>query len=226
MARKSRAKTPSPAVEKTQTSLPGKIKLNKDTFLRNKKLTAVLALLILIVVILLYLYKGLFVAAIVNGEPITRISVIKNLENQSGEAVLENLIIKKLILQEVRNKGVSATPSEIDSEIVKIEANLKSQGTTLDQALQRQSMTRNELRNEIGLQLSVQKLAGEDIKISDKEMGDYITQNKSLFPEGTTDEQKKTQARESLRQEKIQGKTQKLIEDLQKKAKIQKFVSY
>jgi len=228
MARKLKAKNLStPVIEGTQTSsLPGRFTINKDKLLKNKKLTAAIAFVILIAAILLFLFKGFFVAAIVNGEPITRISVIKDLEKQNGKAVLENLIIKKLILQEAKNKGISVTPSEIDSEIVKIESNLKSQGTTLDQALQQQAMTKGQLREEISIQLSMQKLTGADIKISDKEIEDYITQNKSLFPEGTTEAQMKSQARASITQEKTQEKTQKLIEDLKKKAKVQKFVSY
>ena len=48
--------------------------------------------------------RGLFVVALVNGEPISRIEVIKALEKQGGKATLDSLVTKKLIAQEARSK--------------------------------------------------------------------------------------------------------------------------
>src|SRR3990167_8103091 len=52
---------------------------------------------IIVVGALAYRYKGLLVAATVNGSPISRFSVIEELEKKSGKATLDALIIQKLI---------------------------------------------------------------------------------------------------------------------------------
>lgn len=205
---------------------PSNLKFNKQALLKNRKTIPFLVIIIILIITLLYVFKGIFVAALVNGEPITRLSVVKELEKQSGKAILDNLITKKLILQEARKRKVVVPQTEIDSELKKIETNLKSQGTTLDQALQLQGMTKTQLNDEIKIQLSIQKMVEGNIRISDKEIGEFITENKENFPEGSTEAQMKDQAKESLKQQKLQEKTQTFLAELQKKAKILNFVSY
>src|SRR5690349_14247110 len=51
---------------------------------------------------LLYVGRGLFVAAVVNGQPISRISVIKETEKQSGKQALDTIVRNTLIEQEAR----------------------------------------------------------------------------------------------------------------------------
>lgn len=223
------AKTKTARKNKRETqTIPqlNRLNFNKEALLRNKKLVALATLIILFIILLLYFFKGLFIAAMVNGEPISRISVIKELEKQTGRATLESLITKKLILQEARKRNVVVAQAEIDSELKKIETNLKGQGTTLDQALQLQGMTRDQLISEIRLQLVIQKLVSSDVKISDKEVADFLTTNKTQFPEGTTEEEMKSQAKEQIKSQKLQEKTQAFLADLQKKAKIRNFVGY
>lgn len=223
------AKTKTARKNKRETqTIPqlNRLNFNKEALLRNKKLVALAILIILFIILLLYFFKGLFIAAMVNGEPISRISVIKELEKQTGRATLESLITKKLILQEARKRNVVVAQAEIDSELKKIETNLKGQGTTLDQALQLQGMTRDQLISEIRLQLVIQKLVSSDVKITNKEIADFLTTNKEQFPEGTTEEEMKSQAKEQIKSQKLQEKTQTFLADLQKKAKIRNFVGY
>ena len=227
MARKAletKTKNPRTTARKSSPVLPNN--LNLSNVLKNKKALALLTLAIVLVLALLYVFKGLFVASLVNGEPISRISVIRALEKQSGKATLDNLVTKKLILQEARKRNVTVSQAEVDQELKKIEKSLKTQGSTLDQALELQGMTRNQLNNEIKIQLSIQKMVGKDIKVTDKEIADFITANKDQFPEGITEKQKHDEALTQLQQQKIQQKTQAFLADLQKKAKIQSFVSY
>ena len=49
-------------------------------------------------------------------------------------------------------------------------------------------------------------MVGKDPEISDKELDELVIANKAQFPEGTTDEQMRTQSREQLKQQKIQQK--------------------
>src|SRR3989344_3487745 len=58
-----------------------------------------LLVLILVAIGLAYYFKGFFVAALVNGQPILRWSVITEVEKQGGQEVLDRKITEALIFQ-------------------------------------------------------------------------------------------------------------------------------
>ncbi len=60
--------------------------------------------------------------ALVNGEPITRQSLSDEAIIREGERVLEAMISKKLVEQEVRKKGLQITSMEVDKEIERVAA--------------------------------------------------------------------------------------------------------
>ena len=194
---------------------------------KNKKITigAIAIVVIAVLIILAVLLKSLFVAAIVNGQPITRLSVINSLEKQSGKTVLSNLIVKQLIFQEAKKKNISVTQGDVDTEIKRITSNLQNQGSTLEQALVSQNLTMSDLNDEIKIQLTVTKIAG-DIVSTQKEVDDFVSANKAQMAPGVTDAQFKEQAVAALKQQKLQTKIQELIKNLQAKANIVHFVSY
>ncbi|EKD86957.1 MAG: hypothetical protein ACD_37C00091G0003 [uncultured bacterium] len=192
----------------------------------KKKLPFIIAFVLILVLVGFLFNKGFLVAALVNGEPITRASIIQTIEKQSGKATLESLITKRLILQEAKKRNVAVGQKDIDAEIKKIETNLKGQGTTLDQALSLQGMTKAQLVSEIEVQIALQKLVSSDVKVSDKEVEEFLTTNKDQFPEGTTEEAMKKEATDQIKSQKLQEKTQTFIKSLQDKAKIRYFVQY
>ena len=57
----------------------------------------VLFIIILAVALVAFRYRRLLIAATVNGEAITRISVIKELERQGGSQALEALVAEALV---------------------------------------------------------------------------------------------------------------------------------
>lgn len=173
-----------------------------------------------------YYGKSLFVVALVNGQPITRMSLISQLEKQGGKQVLNIAVTKTLIEQEAKKKNVSVAQKEIDDELKKTETSLAAQGQTLDQALAAQGMTRADYADQIRLQVLIQKMVGKDIVISDKEVDDYLTQNQSTIPEGSDMNQIKTSVKEQLKQQKMSTKIQSWIAELQKNAKITYFLNY
>lgn len=200
--------------------------LSQLIVIKNKKVTAGILLLIISTLALLFILKGVFIAAMVNGEPISRLSVVRTLEKQSGKTTLDSLITKKIILQEARKRNITVTQSDVDQETKKIETNLKTQGATLDQALTSRGMTKSDLNDEIRIQVTVNKMVGADVSVTEKEIDDFVATNKGQMMEGTTETQFREQATQQLKQQKIQGKTQAFISSLQAKAKITHFVSY
>lgn len=181
-----------------------------------------LYLVVLVVVgILAYAYcRNYIVAATVNGKTVSRYAVIKELETQSGRKALDALITRKLIDQKANEKNIEVSQKELDEEIKKIEANIKAQGGTLEQALMQQGMTRADLNEQLTLQLKLEKLAGGKTTVTDKEVDKYLTDNVDLFPTGGA-QPPKAQIKEQLQQEKSKEAIQKYLEELKKTATIQ-----
>jgi len=177
-------------------------------------------------VLVLFAFKGLFIAATVNGQPITRLSVIQELEKQSGKRALENIITKNLIMQEGKKKHITVTDKDVDDQMKKIEKNISAQGMTLDQALQAQNMTKDGLKSELKVQIVVQKLVGDKVNVTDKEVEDYQNTNKEATQQNAGQEQSKEQIREQLKQQKTQKVTQQYVDQLRKNAKVTYFTSY
>jgi parvulin-like peptidyl-prolyl isomerase len=224
-ARKIVSKAPSVSTTNTKTV---SVNLNNpylSKLLKNKKLVGGIAIIIVVLIVLLVMLKSIFIAAMVNGEPITRLSVVTALEKQGGKTLLDSLITKKLILQQAKKNNINITQSDVDAEIKKITDNLKNQGTTLDEALAAQGLTMSELTDEIKMQLIVNKLVG-NITVTEQQITDFVNANKAQMTAGTTEAQFRLQATAALKQQLLQAKTQEFVKNLQSKANILRFVSY
>jgi foldase protein PrsA len=185
----------------------------------NKRNLAIL-LAIIILAGTLYYFKNQFIVAMVNGKPIFRLTLIRELEKQAGKSILDSLITKTLILDEAKKQNVSISDGEINEEIKKIEENISKQGQELAALLDAQGMTRNDLLEQIKLQKIVEKIAGKDISISEQEVNDYIKTNKDLISKDTDIEKIKETIKGQLEQEKLNEKIQTLVESLRQNAKI------
>lgn len=190
------------------------------------KLTVLIALVIIILGVILFYGRGLVVAAVVNGQPISRLSLVQEVEKASGKQALASLIRNVLIEQEARKQNVIVGYRDIDNQIKTIETNLSKQGQKLDQMLLMQGMTRDDLRKIVTLDLLVTKLVEKDIKVTEKEVNDYIEKNKDLLPKDKTENELKKMAREQLKKQLLSQKAQAWIAGLEKKANIVKFVDY
>lgn len=191
---------------------------------RFSKKLLIIVLFFILILSLVYFSKRFLIAATVNGKSINRLAVIKKLEKQGGKKILETMITEALIRQEAEKRKITVSQKDIDAEMKKIEANVASQGSTLDQALQNQGMTKNDLTKEIKTQLMLNNLAGDNIKISDKEIDDFISANKNQ--QGFDQEIPREQAASQLKQQKSQQNIQNFLSDLKAKAKITYFVKY
>jgi len=205
-------------VEEKKTS---KFKFSKKILLK--------ILVVLLVVGLLYFGKKYLFAASVNGQLVSRLSVIKDLEKQGGQKVLDTIVLKTLINQEAKNRKMSVSDKELEAELTKIEVNVTSQGTTLEALLLQQGMTKDDLASEIKLQLLVTKMVDNNISVTDKEADDYLANQKaqiSLNSAQPAQELTKDQAKAAIKQQKLQAKIQTFVADLKAKAKINYFIKY
>ena len=195
---------------------------SKHTISRNylNKRNVIIALVVVFIVAIIYLLRNQLIVATVNGEPINRLTLINQLEKQAGKKVLEGLVTNTLILQEAKKRNITVSNNEIDSEIKNIDDNLKKRGQSLDQALMLQGLTIDVVKEQVKVNLIMRKLSAGKISVSDKDISDYIDQNKKLIPQDANLEDTKKQVRQQLEQQKLQEKGQELIKSLQDKAKI------
>jgi foldase protein PrsA len=190
------------------------------------KITVVIALLIILIGIGLYYGRGFIVAAVVNGQPISRLSIIQETEKASGRQAMASLIRNVLVEQEARKQDLTVSESEIDKQIKTIEDNLAKQGQKLDQMLALEGITRNDLRRIIKIDLYVTKLVEKDINVTDKQVDEYIEKNSALLPQDLKEDELKKMAREQLRKEQLAQKAQAWLAELEKKANVVKFVEF
>lgn len=215
---------------------PQRIKVSEDPKIDNSEQASFISrfknrkFLILLFIILvggfLYYFKGLFIVATVNGQPVTRIGFVQELEKRNGKQILSSLVTQILIQQEAQKLNISVSQEEIDKEVKRVEEGLKKQGQTLDAALSFQSLTKDDFFDQIELQKLVEKILAKDIKVTDKEVSDYLEKNKDSIPADLKPEEVTASARQQLEQQKLSTKAQPWIEGLQSKAKINYFVNY
>lgn len=198
--------------------------LSRQLNIPKKNLYVVLA--VVVVLALLYYFKGLFVVALVNGKPITRLEVVKELEKQSGQEVVESLVSKSLILQEAQRRNISVSEKELDAEMKKIEKTFSAQGQNFEQALKAQNLTRQELRERLRVELLVEKLVKDKVKITQAEIDDFLRTNEATLPTNLPEEELRSGAKQQLESQKLNQAAQKLLAELKQKAKIKYFVSY
>lgn len=214
-----------PEVSPSVVSSSSSTWLTTKKYLRNPRVLVGLAVVIIIVA-LVYALRGWFIVATVNGQPITRWEFDHQLEQESGKQVLNSLVTQRLIEQYAASKNVSVNQSDIDTTVNQLSKSLQSQGQTLDSALAAQGMSKNDFMEQVRLQKLVQKLLGNSIKVSDKEVSDYIAQNKSSFDPKASQSAMESQARQQLEQQKLSDQAQALVTKLQNQAKITYFASF
>lgn len=200
-------------------------KIADGSGVRVKKSQVLVLIAVVLLLLLAYIFRSLFVAALVNNEPITRLEIVKQLERLGGNQVLNSLVAQKLIMQEAKKKGLVASDKEVDAQIKIEEEQYKKQGQSFSDALKAQHMTLPEYREQIRFEKTVPKLLGK-IEISDKEIDDYLKQNAGLFPAGTDPKQQREQVKQTLIQDKSRAKVQELIGKLRQDGKVLFFVSY
>lgn len=199
-------------------------KLNKKSIKISKK-TIIIFGAIVAFIILVYFCKGFFIAATINGSPISRLDIIQKLEKASGQSLLESLIIEKLIKNEADSKKIIISNEEVDGEIKKIEDQVALQGSTIEAELASQGMGVEDLKTQIILQKKIEKLIVDKISVTDEEIAQYIKDNEVSVVKGqetTTNEEIKNE----LSNQKFNTEAQKLISDLKARAKIKYFVNY
>lgn len=185
-----------------------------------------LIIIVLALAYVLFSSKDLFVAATVNGFPLSRISVVRELEKQGGKQVLDNLVSEMLIAQEARKAGITVSAEDIDAKVNSLKEQMSAQGQDIDALLATQGISQEEFRDQIKTQLFVEKLLTDKISITDEKVAEFIETNKAYLPTDLDEEALKKLAREELTQQELSTQYSTWISEIKQNSDINYFVEY
>jgi parvulin-like peptidyl-prolyl isomerase len=166
--------------------------------------------------------RGYIVAAMVNGKPVFRWDLEKSLNQRFGAQTLESMISERLIADTAAKQGVQITSTEVEKKMNDLVKTL-GPNVKLDDLLKYQGMTKADFESQIKLQLTVEKLLGKDVAVSDSEVADYITKNKETLT-ATDEAALKTEAKDAVQSQKISEKIQPWFAEVKAKANIVRLV--
>lgn len=207
----------------TETAEPATKTIAVPQWLTKKSIT--IAVIVILVLAFAYFFKGAFVAATVNGQLISRMSVVHELEKTSGRTTLDAMINDRLIMLEAAKQNISVSDETINEEMTKLEQQLSEQGQNLDEVLAAQNVTRDDIRQRIVLQKELEQMLGDKLNVTDAEVDQYIKDNSITLPKGKEAETK-AQIKEGVRANKLNEEAPGFIETLKTNAKINYFVKY
>lgn len=199
--------------------LPFKLNLSE----RTKKILIVVLSLVIIVGLLFNL-RHLYLAALVNKQPVFRWTLYRELEKQGGQQVLDSMINQALILQEAEKQNINISQTEIEAKLNEFRSQVEEQGGSLEDFLLGQGMSLTELEKQIRIQLIIDEILGKDIEIAEEDLVNYFEENQDYFEEGATFEETRADLEEELRQQELVEKFQVWIEELKLKAKIESYL--
>ena len=209
------------------TTIPGG-KLNNflniasERILNFKKSKTLYIIIIIAGLLLLAVYKkSWFVAATVNGTPVTNLDLQLRLNREFRTQTLNQLVNERVILNEAAKNNAIVTEGEVNKKISEIETSVG--GTeALNALLSQQGQTKETIRQQIKLQLTIEKLYSKEATISAEEVEQFIEQNQDQLKATDSAGQQK-EATDALKNQKVSQIFQQKFQELRSKAKIQIF---
>jgi hypothetical protein len=188
--------------------------------------TLIILVVVGVLLILGYMLYRWVVIAWVDGKPLTRFALYKQMESRYGSATQDQMISENLVMSEARRKGVTVQENEIDAEIKKFEDQLGGKDQ-LDSALKMQGVSLQDLRKNVRLQLIVKKIFINDAKVSDEEVMNYFTNNKAQLPpeevqDGTPSAKLRQQILDQLQQQKLSQSFQTWLDQTKGSSRVKK----
>lgn len=193
-----------------------------DKALKLKTSKTFYILLIALGLALLFFFKkSWFVAAIVNGIPVTNLELQMRLNQQFADPTLTQLINEKIIMSEASKNNAVVSETEIDKKISEIEISVGG-AKALDDILAQQGQNRTTIRQQIKLPLILEKLYSKEATVSAEEVTQFIEQNKDQLKATDSAGQQK-EAYDGIKNQKATQIYSQKFQELSKNAIIQKF---
>ncbi len=165
--------------------------------------------------------KGLFIAGTVNNQPIWRFQLENKMLSRYGDQTMEELVNERLIGGEAAKRNIVISAAEVDTKIAEIEKTLDGK-ISLTEALSQQGMTLAEFKEQVKLQLIVEKMTADVNEVSDEEIAAYLEQNKELLI-ATDEATLRANAKDTILRDKKNNAFRKIFDNLKGQAKVMKF---
>ena len=190
----------------------------------KKSKTFYIILVALGILLLAFFKKPWFVAAVVNGMPITNLELQTKLNEQFRTQSLNQLVNEKIIMDEARKNAAIPNELEINNKLADLEKNVGGK-EALDTLLSQQGQTKISLRDQLRVQLAISKLYDlydKEASVSGDEVSKFIEQNKQLL-RATDSAQQEKEAYDSIKNQKLSQIFSQKFQELRTKANIKIF---
>lgn len=187
-------------------------------FLKKK---ALLIVLVAAIALLSFYKKDLLIAATVNGSPISNLELQSRLNKLYGKKELLQMIDEKIIKDAIKKNNITVSEDEIKSKIAQIEENVGG-ASTLDSMLSAQNQTRELLKDQLNIQVGLEKLLAQEATISALEVEQFMKASPELF-QSTDSAQNVQKAQDIVKQQKLSSAFDKKFAELKQAADIQIF---
>lgn len=158
-------------------------------------------LVVLLLLALVYYKRSWFIAASVDGMPITNLELQQRLNSDYRDQTLTQMINEKVILDAGKKNNITVTDQDINNKIASIEDQVGG-ADQLDSLLSQQGQTRASLRDQVKIQLIIERMYDSQATVSAQEVDQYIAQNKDML-KATDSAGQKQEAEQDLKQQKI-----------------------
>ncbi|GEM_PF-2948742 len=150
-------------------------------------------------------------AAFVGNNQVTRSEYELALERSYGQTVLNDLIVEKIVLNEINTKGISVDEAKITENITTIKAQFASD-TEYQTALKSESLSEEQLKSRIRLQLGLELIVKPTlVEIKDEDLKKYFDDNKESLYKDKTFEESKTAIKETIQSTELSAKTNEWV---------------
>lgn len=178
-------------------------------------------LLIAGILLLAFYKKGWFIAATINGAPITSLDLLTRMNQQFRTNTLNQLINEKIILQQASKNNISVSDEEINSKIGELEKQVGS-AQVFESLLSQQGQTKNSIKQQIRLQLIIEKLYQNEATVSGSEVDNFIKTNPQAL-QATEEASQRKEAADTLKQQKLNQIFSQKFQELKQKADVKIF---
>lgn len=171
--------------------------------------------------LLAFYKKEWFVAATVNGQPITTLDLFIRLNQQFRTTAINRLVDEKIILDEARKANVAVSLEEIGNKLKELEKSVGG-AETLESLLSQQGQNKESIKQQIRLQLIVEKLYLNEATVSAAEVDEFLQTSRGML-EATESAAQRKEAEEALRQQKVNQIFSQKFQELKQKADVKFF---
>jgi|LSQX01.2.fsa_nt_gb foldase protein PrsA len=116
----------------------------------------------------------------VDGEVITKDELYDFMVRQTGQEALDNLIVKKIIELEASDQNLEVSEDEIDQEVEELAEQYGGKNAMI-QALAMYNIDLEQVREDVAVNIKLEKLLSPRIEITDEEVQAYFAANQEAY---------------------------------------------